>query len=65
MGQNVIDQPEKAREGLEQLLSVSRAFRIRRGEALALLALGLDHSFERETQKALSYYQQALPLFRA
>ena len=65
MGQNVVEQPEKAREGLEQLLSVSRAFRIPRGEALALLALGLDHSFERETQKALSYYEQALPLFRA
>ncbi len=65
MGQNVVDQPEKAREGLEQLLSVSRSLRIRRGEALALLALGLDHSFEGETQKALSYYEQALPLFRA
>lgn len=65
MGQNVIDQPQKAREGLEQLLAVSRSFRIPRGEALALLALGLDHSFQRETQKALSYYEQALPLFRA
>jgi CHAT domain-containing protein/tetratricopeptide (TPR) repeat protein len=65
MGQNVIEQPQKAREGLEQLLSVSRSFRIPRGEALALLALGLDHSFERETQKALSYYEQALPIFRA
>jgi CHAT domain-containing protein len=65
MGQNVIAQPQKAREGLQQLLSVSRSFRIPRGEALALLALGLDHSFERETQKALSYYEQALPLFRA
>ncbi|HKO98579.1 MAG TPA: CHAT domain-containing tetratricopeptide repeat protein [Pyrinomonadaceae bacterium] len=64
MGQNVVDQPEKAREGLEQLLSVSRSLRIPRGEALALLLLGLDHSFERETQKALSYYEQALPIFR-
>ncbi len=65
MGQNVIDQPQKARKGLEQLLSVARAFRIPHAEALALLALGLDHSFEHETQKARSYYEQALPLFRA
>ena len=65
MGQNVIEQPQKAREGLEQLLSVSRSFGIPRGEAIALLALGLDHSFEREPQKALSYYEQALSLFRA
>jgi CHAT domain-containing protein len=65
MGQNVIEQPQKAREGLEQLLAVSRSFHIPRGEALALLALGLDHSFEGETQEALSYYEQALPLFRA
>jgi CHAT domain-containing protein len=64
MGQNVIDQPQKAREGLEQLLSVSRSFGIPHAEALALLALGLDHSFERETPKAISYYEQALPLFR-
>lgn len=64
MRQNAIEEPQKAREGLERLLSVSRSFRIPRGEALALLALGLDHSFERETQKALSYYEQALPLFR-
>lgn len=65
MGQNVIDEPRKAREGLEQLLSVSRSFGIRRGEAMALLMLGLTHSFEGETQKALQYYEQSLPLFVA
>ena len=65
MGQNVIDQPEKAREGLEQLLSVSRSLQIRRGEALALLMLGLNHTFEGDAQKALTYYEQSLPLFRA
>ena len=65
MGQNVIDEPQKAREGLEQLLSVSRSLGVRRGEAMALLMLGLDYSFERETQKALRYYEQSLPLFRA
>lgn len=65
MGQNVMEQPEKAREGLEQILAVSRSFRIPRGEALALLMLGLYHSFEFEPQKALGYYEQSLPLFRA
>ncbi len=65
MGQNVLEEPEKAREGLEQLLSVARSLRIRRSEALALLMLGLLHSFEGETQKALEYYEESLPLFRA
>jgi CHAT domain-containing protein len=65
MGQNVMDQPQKGREGLEQILAVSRSLHIPRGEALALLMLGLYHSFELETQKALGYYEQSLPLFRA
>jgi len=65
MGQNVMDQPEKGLEGLEQILAVSRSFRIPRGEALALLMLGLYHSFEFEPQKAIGYYEQSLPLFRA
>lgn len=65
MTQNVIDQPGKARAGLEQLLSVSRSLKIRRVEALMLLSLGLDHSFEGETQKALEYYEQSLHVFRA
>jgi CHAT domain-containing protein/tetratricopeptide (TPR) repeat protein len=65
MGQNVMDQPQKGREGLEQILAVSRSLRIPRGEALALLMLGLYYSFELETQKALGYYEQSLPLFRA
>jgi CHAT domain-containing protein len=65
MGQNVMEQPEKAREGLEQLLAVARSLRIRRSEALALLMLGLLHSFEGDTQKALGYYEESLPLFRA
>ncbi len=65
MGQNVMDQPQKGREGLEQILAVSRSLHVPRGEALALLMLGLYHSFELETQKALGYYEQSLPLFRA
>lgn len=65
MDLNVMDQPEKAREGLEQILKVSRSLGIRRGEALALLTLGLYHSIELETQKALRYYEESLPLFRA
>jgi CHAT domain-containing protein len=65
MSLNVIDHPEKAREGLEQLLSVSQSLHIPRAEAIALLMLGLDHSFERESQKALWYYEQSLPLFRS
>jgi CHAT domain-containing protein len=65
LGQNVIDHPEKTRESLHQLLSVSRSFHIPRGEALVLLLLGLDHSAEGETQKALAYYEESLPLFRA
>jgi CHAT domain-containing protein len=64
MGMNLIDQPENAREGLEQLLSVSKSFRIPRAEALVLLMLGLHDSFEGEAQKALVYYEQSLPLFR-
>src|SRR5215204_4391882 len=64
MGQNVMEQPQKGREGLEQLLAVSRSFHIPRGEALALLMLGLYHSLEFEPQKALGYYEQSLPLFR-
>src|SRR5215217_168537 len=64
MGVNVVDQPEKGLQGLEQILAVSRSFHIPRGEALALLMLGLYHSFESEPQKALGYYEQSLPLFR-
>jgi CHAT domain-containing protein len=65
MGQNVIDDPQKAREGLEQLLSVSQSLKIPRGEAMARLMLGLIYSFEGEPQKALQHYEQSLPLFRA
>ena len=42
---NVMDQPQKGREGLEQILAVSRSLGIPRGEALALLMLGLYHTF--------------------
>lgn len=65
MGQNVMDQPQKGYEGLEQILTVSRMLHIPRGESLALLMLGLYHSFEAESQKALAYYEESLPLFRA
>jgi CHAT domain-containing protein len=65
MGLNLMDHPEKAREGMEQLLSVSRTFRIPRGESMALLMLGLNYSGEGEPQKALRYYEQALSLYRA
>jgi len=64
MGQNVMDQPQKGREGLEQLLTLSRSFHVPRVEALVLLMLGLYHSFEFEPQKALGYYEQSLRLFR-
>jgi CHAT domain-containing protein len=65
MSLNLVDQPEKGREGLEQLLSVSRSLRIPRAEALALLMLGLNFSFDGKPEKALGYYEQSLPLFRA
>ena len=65
MNLNIMEQPEKPREILEQLLSVARSFKIPRAESLVLLILGLDHSFEGEPQKALPYYEQSLPLFQA
>jgi CHAT domain-containing protein len=65
MGRNVLEEPEKTRESLEQLLSVARSLRIRQSEALALLMLGLFHTFEGETQNALRRYEESLPLFRA
>lgn len=65
MGLNTIDQPEKTRESLEQLLAVARSIGARRVEALVLLLIGLNHSFEGEPQKALPYYEQSLPLFRS
>jgi CHAT domain-containing protein len=65
MGESVMDRPQKGREGLEQILAVSRSLRIPRGEALALLMLGFYHSLESEPQKALGYYEQSVPLFRA
>jgi CHAT domain-containing protein len=65
MALNVMEHPEQAQEAIEQLLAVTRQFRIPRVEALLLLTLALQHSFERETQKALARYEQALPLFRA
>jgi CHAT domain-containing protein len=64
MGVSLIEHPEKAREGIEQLLSASRTFHIPRAEAMALLMLGLNYSFEGEPQKALRYYEQSLSLFR-
>lgn len=65
MGLNVMEQPEKARESLEQLLSVAHSMQSPRAEGLVLLMLGLNHSLEGETQKALGYYEKSLPLFRA
>lgn len=65
MGQDVMDQPQKGKQGLEQLLAMSRSLQTRRGEAIALLMLGMYHSFEYEPLKALGYYEQSLPLFRA
>jgi CHAT domain-containing protein len=65
MGLNVMDHPEKAQEGLEQLLSASRTFHIPRVEAMTLLMLGLNYSFEGKPQKALKYYEQSLSLYRA
>jgi len=64
MGINVMDQPLKGREGLEQLLTMSRSFHVPRVEALVLLMLGLYYSFEFDPQKALGYYEQSLRLFR-
>lgn len=64
MGVNLIEHPEKTREGLEQLLSATRTFHIPRAEAMALLMLGLNYSFEGEPQKALRYYEQSLSLYR-
>ena len=64
MGVNLIEHPEKAREGIEQLLSASRTFHIPRAEAMSLLMLGLNYSFEGEPQKALRYYEQSLSLYR-
>ena len=61
---NIMEHPEQAEEAIEQLVAVAREFRIPRVEALLLLTLGLQHSFERKTQKALAKYEQALPLFR-
>jgi CHAT domain-containing protein/tetratricopeptide (TPR) repeat protein len=64
MGVNMMDHPEKAREGLQQLLSVARTFHIPRAEAMTLLMLGVNYSAEGESQKALRYYEQSLSLFR-
>jgi CHAT domain-containing protein len=65
MGVNVMDRPEKARKGIEQLLSVARSFHIPRAEAMALLMLAVNYSAEGEPQKALRYYEQSLSLYRA
>jgi len=65
MDQNVMEQPQKGREGLEQILAVSSSLGVPRAEALALLMLGFFHSIEFEPQKALGYYERSLPLFRA
>jgi tetratricopeptide (TPR) repeat protein len=65
MGLNVVDHPEKAQEGLEQLLLLTQSLRVPRAEALVLLMLGLNYSFERKPKEALGYYEQSLPLFRA
>jgi CHAT domain-containing protein len=65
MEPNLMEYPEKARASIEQLLFVARARHLRRPEALALLLLGLLHSVEGETQKALAFYEESLPLFRA
>ena len=62
---NDIGEPQNAKKGFEQALSVFRAINFRRGQALMLVALGLLHSFEGEPQKALKYNEEALPLFRA
>jgi CHAT domain-containing protein len=65
MDLNVMEQPQKGREGIEQILAMSRSFRIPRVEALALLMIGFLHTVEFEPQKALGYYEQAVSLFRA
>ena len=65
MDRNVMEQPQKGREGLEQILAVTRSLDVPRAEALALLMLGFYHTIEFEPQKALGYYEQSVPLFRA
>jgi CHAT domain-containing protein len=65
MNLNLMEEPEKARESLEQLLAVSQSLHAPRIEATALLILGLYYSFELQTKKALEYYEKSLPVFRA
>lgn len=64
MSLNAIEQPEKVQENLEQLLSVAHSLRVPRAESMVLLILGLIHSAEGKPQKALTYYEPSLPLFR-
>lgn len=64
MTTNVMEDPLKGREALDQLLALSRSVDSPHVEALVLSMLGLVHSFEFETQKALEYYEQSLPLFQ-
>ena len=55
----------KAIGQFEKALELARSAQAKDKQALSLLALGRPYSTLGEKQKALDYYNQALPLYRA
>src|SRR4028119_308470 len=57
-------QARQAIETWQQILSMARQFKQRRGEAIALTAIGFNYDKISQPQEALKYYNQALPIRR-
>jgi CHAT domain-containing protein len=60
-----IGEREKAVSEISQALSLYRAINDKSGEGLALTALGLSYSFNRNENQAIQLHGQAIEIFRA
>ncbi|MEG4281720.1 tetratricopeptide repeat protein, partial [Microcoleus sp. A006_D1] len=55
---------KQAIETWQQVLAISRQFKDRKFEAVALLGIGFNYYSISQPQEALKYYNQALPMMR-
>jgi CHAT domain-containing protein len=57
-------QPLQAIETWQQILAIARQFKVKKVEALALIAIGFNYNSISQQQEALKYFNQALPIAR-
>jgi CHAT domain-containing protein len=60
-----IGAPEKAVSEITQALNLYKAINNKLGEGLALTALGLSHSLDRDENRAIELHREAISIFRS